>query len=160
MARIRAIKVIDHALLTSYGHPLAHRFIDCFGLKTLFPIFMKKGAKAYKKQYRGFSERQEEEHVMSIILSLFKHADTIDSQLRLLKKFLELEKVDRLVELHSKYMDIMNSLKVSTVDPQDEDQLYLDRLEAGLFTLQMVDLLMLNCIALERPETVHKTTEL
>lgn len=91
---------------------------------------------------------------MSIILSLFKHADTIDSQLRLLKKFLELEKIDRLVELHSQYMDIMNSIKISSVDTEDDDQLYLDRLEAGLFTLQMVDLVMLNCIALERPETV------
>ena len=91
---------------------------------------------------------------MSIILSLFKHADTIDSQLRLLKKFLELEKIDRLVELHSKYMDAMNDLKISFIDAEDEDQMYLDRLEAGLFTLQMVDLIMLNCIALERPETV------
>jgi beta-catenin-like protein 1 len=91
---------------------------------------------------------------MSIIFSLFKHADTIDSQLRLLKKFLELEKIDRLVELHSQYTDIMNSLTISAVDAEDEDQLYLDRLEAGLFTLQMVDLVMLNCIALERPETV------
>lgn len=60
MARIRAIKVIDHALLTPYGHPLAHRFIESFGLKTLFPLFMKKGLKAYKKAYKGFSERQEE----------------------------------------------------------------------------------------------------
>jgi beta-catenin-like protein 1 len=91
---------------------------------------------------------------MSIIFSLFKHADTIDSQLRLLKKFLELEKIDRLVELHAQYTDIMNSLSISAVDNEDEDQLYLDRLEAGLFTLQMVDLVMLNCIALERPETV------
>ena len=60
MARIRAIKVIDHALLTAYGHPLAHRFIEGFGLKTLFPLFMKKGVKSYKKEYKGFSERQEE----------------------------------------------------------------------------------------------------
>ena len=95
---------------------------------------------------------------MSIILSLFKHADTIDSQLRLLKKFLELEKIDRLVELHSQYSDIMNSLSISAVETGDENQLYLDRLEAGLFTLQMVDLVMLNCIALERPETVSNTT--
>jgi beta-catenin-like protein 1 len=94
---------------------------------------------------------------MSIILSLFKHADTIDSQLRLLKKFLELEKIDRLVELHSQYSDIMNSLGISAVETGDENQLYLDRLEAGLFTLQMVDLVMLNCIALERPETVSNT---
>jgi beta-catenin-like protein 1 len=95
---------------------------------------------------------------MSIILSLFKHADTIDSQLRLLKKFLELEKIDRLVELHSQYSDIMNSLGISAVETGDENQLYLDRLEAGLFTLQMVDLVMLNCIALERPETVSNTS--
>ena len=60
MARIRAIKVIDHALLTPFGHPLAHRFIDILGLKTLFPLFMKKGIKSYKKDYKSFSERQEE----------------------------------------------------------------------------------------------------
>ena len=91
---------------------------------------------------------------MSIILSLFKHADSIDSQLRLLKKFLDMEKIDRLVELHSKYMDIMNGLNATSSSLDDEYQLYLDRLEGGLFTLQMVDLIMLNCIALERPETV------
>ena len=163
MARIRAVKVIDHALLTPQGQPLAHRFIEAMGLKTLFAAFMKKGIKAYKKEYKSFSEKEEEgmattsnvlsEHIMSIIVSLFKHADTIDSQLRLLAKFLELEKMDRLMEMHFAYSDRMAGVKAT--ETGDEDQDYLDRLEAGLFTLQLVDLVILSCIALEHPETVN-----
>jgi beta-catenin-like protein 1 len=60
MSRIRAFKVIDHALTGNESQELAHRFIEILGLKTLFAAFMKKGIKAFKKQYSAFSETAEE----------------------------------------------------------------------------------------------------
>jgi beta-catenin-like protein 1 len=60
MARIRAVKVINHALLSPSGYALAHRWIEIMGLKTLFAAFMKKGIKDFKKTYKGFSEKEEE----------------------------------------------------------------------------------------------------
>lgn len=193
MARIRAVKVVNHALLSPSGYALAHKWIEILGLKTLFAAFMRKGIKDFKKTYKGFSEKEEEgvyiflklysahvshstktEHIISIIVSLFKHADTIESQFRLLAKFLELDKVDRLVELHFEYVSkleraglgvtALNNKKKrkrsdsdseDSEEEEDEEQQYLDRLEKGLFTLQLVDLVILNCIALEAPETVN-----
>jgi beta-catenin-like protein 1 len=93
-----------------------------------------------------------------------------------LAKFLELDKVDRLVELHFDHVSKLERAGLSTSaknrkrkrrgtqgdsdqeessEEDDEEQLYLDRLEKGLFTLQLVDLVILNCIALEAPETVR-----
>jgi beta-catenin-like protein 1 len=161
MARIKAVKVLDHAFLTPYGHDLANKFIELMGLKTLFACFMKKGIKAYKKEYKThFSEKEDDEHIMSIIVSLFKHATTVDSQLRLLAKFLDLEKMDQLVEMHFQYFDCVSALDQAeneeNLDEEDEEMLYLDKLEGGLFTLQLVDLVLLNCISLEQPEETIK----
>ena len=148
MARIKAVKVIDHALLTSHGKQLATHFIDIYGLKTLFSLFMRKGVKTYKKDYKSYSESEEEEHVMSILYSLFKHADSLEMKVRLLTKFLDLEKIDRLFELHFDY-----SSKVSLYSELD----YIDQLEKGLFTLQLVDLILLYCISWESPlETIKQ----
>lgn len=58
------------------------------------------------------------------------------------------EKVDRLLELHFKYLE-----KVEAVDEgldereENEDENYLKRLEGGLFTLQLVDYIILEVCA-------------
>lgn len=56
------------------------------------------------------------EHVLSIIASLFRHC-LVPQRQRLISKFIEndLEKVDRLMELHFKYSE-----KVDTVDAEVE----------------------------------------
>jgi beta-catenin-like protein 1 len=84
---------------------------------------------------------------MSILYSLFKHANTLEMLIRLLNKFLELDKIDRLVEMHVQYHQRL--LKAN----QEE---YMDRLESGLFTLQLVDWVLLECIHLEHPLTSIK----
>lgn len=72
---------------------------------------------------------------------------------RLLAKFTEnnLEKVDRLLELHLKYLE-----KVEVVDreiesqpnsDEDEDANYIKRLAGGLFTLQLIDYIILEISA-------------
>lgn len=42
MARIRAVKVLDYAMSTSAGTANCYRFVESLGLKTLFPMFMRK----------------------------------------------------------------------------------------------------------------------
>ncbi|CAB5194121.1 unnamed protein product [Rhizophagus irregularis] len=49
MSRMRSIKVLDHALSTPMGLRNCERFVEIFGLKTLFAAFMRKGLKNSKK---------------------------------------------------------------------------------------------------------------
>jgi beta-catenin-like protein 1 len=79
-------------------------------------------------------------------LSLSKKDLTILLE-RLINKFIEndYEKIERLVELHIKYIIKVRSfeedLMKEGIDIDDEDT-YLDRLDAGLFTLQLIDLIL------------------
>jgi len=96
--------------------------------------------------------------VISIVASLLKNCEGSQRQ-RLLQKFTENdhEKVDRLMELHFKYLDKVKvtddlierqkkEMKVrgEEASEETEDQFYLRRLEAGLFSLQLVDYIMLD----------------
>lgn len=60
MSRMRSIKVLDFAMSTPEGAACCVRFVDVFGLKTLFSTFMRKGAKKLKKSYKSYSESEEE----------------------------------------------------------------------------------------------------
>ncbi|KAJ3346144.1 hypothetical protein HDU83_003349 [Entophlyctis luteolus] len=158
MARMRALKTLTHAMTGPGGEECANRFIDAFGLKSLFPIFMHKGLKSYKKEYKAHLESEEDEHVMSILACLFKHSSP-ENRLRLCIKFSEndCEKVERLLEMHEQYSAKMRladaqleqdrELRKSEEDGDNDDdgidteeERYLNRLEKGLFTLQLVDL--------------------
>ncbi|KAG9299218.1 hypothetical protein G9A89_013866 [Geosiphon pyriformis] len=155
MSRMRSIKVLDHAMWTRYGAANCEKFVDIFGLKTLFATFMRKGLRKFKKNYKSFSEAEEEEHIIGIIVSLLKNLPKYsENRLRLVQKFSEndYEKVDRLLEMRENY-----EVKVAIVDREieerkkeledddtlDDDTLeefYRRRLAAGLFTMQLVDL--------------------
>ncbi|KAJ3073859.1 hypothetical protein HDU98_000456 [Podochytrium sp. JEL0797] len=157
MARMRALKVLSHAMTGAGGAACCNRFFDAAGLKTLFPIFMHKGLKSYKKEYKLHSETEEDEHVMSILAALFKSAQP-ENVLRLSIKFCEneFEKAEHLLELHEQYqakvlaadrqfeLDRAEREAGGGYDGDDEvdtdDERYLNRLDKGLFTLQLVDL--------------------
>lgn len=116
----------------------------------IFPLFMKTPKKNKK---RLLSADQHEEYVSSIIASLLRNCKGSQKQ-RLLSKFMEndFEKVDRLMELHLKYLE-----KVENVDKQideekqledlgfedESDAVYVKRLSGGLFTLQLIDYIIL-----------------
>jgi beta-catenin-like protein 1 len=70
------------------------------GLGTIFSLLMKKGAKQYKKTYPAFSQKEEDEHVVSIIASLFKCTTDVSIIVRLNSKFIEFdyEKLRKLIE--------------------------------------------------------------
>lgn len=95
------------------------------------------------------------EHILCIILSLLRSLRQDDVQrMRVLLKFTEddFEKIDRLVELKEQYENKDRAVKQEledmkdTLDPEDyeeyESDFYFRRLDAGLFTLQRICLLI------------------
>jgi beta-catenin-like protein 1 len=110
-SRSGALKVLSHALTSTPGEPVefgsatdsCNKFVDIYGLKTIFPLFMKT-PKRYNK--RGVSAAQQEEHIISIVSALAKHTRGAQRQ-RFYSKFQESEyaKCERITELHFKYLE-------------------------------------------------------
>uniref|UniRef100_A0A0B6YR41 Beta-catenin-like protein 1 n=2 Tax=Arion vulgaris TaxID=1028688 RepID=A0A0B6YR41_9EUPU len=157
MSRNSAIKVLNHAMTGTEGQDNCQKFVEILGLRSLFPLFMKtpKQAKA------GPASDELEEHICSILASMLRNCQATPRQ-RMLLKFTENdhEKVERLLELHFKYLDKVRHcddqierekmrLRHSgdDVDEDMEDEFYLRRLDSGLFTLQLIDYIMLEACA-------------
>ncbi|CAG0895016.1 unnamed protein product [Cyprideis torosa] len=153
MSRIGAIRVLNFALQKKEGVDNCNKFVEVLGLRTLFPLFMKTpaGGNSGAKKV-GVSGDQIEEHIVSIVVSLLRNCGDAQRE-RVLNKFMErdLEKVDRLVELHFKYQEKVSRVEANLDDDESEeaaDEAYLKRLEGGLFTLQYIDLLILEVSSL------------
>jgi beta-catenin-like protein 1 len=127
MSRISSLKVLDHAMCNREGRDNCNKFISIYGLGSLYPLFM--------RAPKGGGKDEVEERVISIIASLFRNVKG-DPLQRVINKFIENdhEKVDRLLELHRKYTD-----KVGSVYGGDDAERYLMRLDAGLFTLYLIN---------------------
>jgi len=142
-----ALRVMDIALSKCQSN--CEAFVDQKGLKTLFSAFMGKGKKRIRRG--GKSEDQsDEEHCISMIAQLFMNLSDV-RYARLLRKFVEnaFEKVERLIELHDKYYRKLEDAerkyqerkeKGELDDDEDEsaEAVYLRRIENGLFTLQLI----------------------
>ncbi|GAA5967955.1 hypothetical protein JCM8115_006583 [Rhodotorula mucilaginosa] len=145
LSRSRAIKTLDHALQGREGAPLCERFVESLGLKTLFSIFMGRGDDKKKKKGGGAggTTHEDVEHILAIVSSLFTSLPS-DSppRMRLLAKFVEsdYEKVDRLLEIREDLeARIAKGIDPALAREMDEDELYLEKLENGLFALQLAD---------------------
>uniref|UniRef100_A0A8D0DGX7 Catenin, beta like 1 n=1 Tax=Sander lucioperca TaxID=283035 RepID=A0A8D0DGX7_SANLU len=153
MSRTSAMKVLDHAMIGPEGADNCHKFVDILGLRTIFPLFMKTPKKMKKT---GASEKEHEEHVCSIIASMLRNLKS-QQRSRLLNKFTEndCEKVDRLMEMHFKYLEAVQQAdkriegekhemvrRGEILDDGIEDEFYLRRLDAGLFVLQLICYIM------------------
>ncbi|KAM7404301.1 hypothetical protein PAMP_011664 [Pampus punctatissimus] len=153
MSRTSALKVLDHGMIGPEGADNCHKFVDILGLRTIFPLFMKTPKKMKKTRA---SEKEHEEHVCSIIASMLRNLKS-QQRSRLLNKFTEndCEKVDRLMELHFKYLEAVQQAdkriegekhemvrRGEILDDSMEDEFYLRRLDAGLFVLQLICYIM------------------
>ncbi|EGG21846.1 armadillo-like helical domain-containing protein [Cavenderia fasciculata] len=150
-----ALKVLDYEL---NNHKESNqKFVDALGLKTLFSSLMKKLKQKHqsKKEYKKiYNQDQDEEHIIIILQSLFSQLDKNRLE-RLLSKFTENngEKIDRLFELFEKYnnkvknaedkikKEILNRDEDDDEDI-DEDEILLQRMDAGLFKLQNICLII------------------
>ncbi|XP_001632238.2 beta-catenin-like protein 1 isoform X1 [Nematostella vectensis] len=154
MSRRSSLKVLDYAMQGPEGSDNCGKFVEFLGLRCLFPLFMKPVKKTKKL---GGSEEEYEEHTTSILASLFKNL-TGNLRSRLVQKFVENDhiKVDRLMELHFKYYQRVQEVDAKIeeekqelidegeeIDEDTEDMFYIRRLDAGLFTLQLIDCIML-----------------
>lgn len=146
-SRNGALKVLNHALSGPEGKDNCVKFVDVLGLRTIFPLFMKTPKKQKRK---GVSIEQHEEHVVSIVASLLKNCKGPQKQ-RILTKFTEAdhEKVERLMELHFKYVDrvSLTEERLRSSGQDDEDELYLERLNGGLYVLQLIDFVIVDVCA-------------
>ncbi|UYV80349.1 CTNNBL1, partial [Cordylochernes scorpioides] len=162
-SRSGALKVLDFAMGHPGGSDNCNKFVDILGLRTIFPLFMKTPKKSGRKKV--MSTEEHEEHTCSIISSMLKACKGTQRQ-RLLNKFTENdhEKVDRLMELHFKYLE-----KVQAVDREleqddlSEEEAYLRRLDRGLFSLQLLDYIMVDICSSGSPsikQRVHQILNL
>ncbi|WCJ25104.1 Beta-catenin-like protein 1 [Euphorbia peplus] len=142
-----AIKALDFAM-TQYP-PACERFVDVLGLKTAFAAFMGKIPMSKKKKVESYQEELEE-RIISLIASLFAGILRGSRRERLLSKFVEneCEKIDRLMELYIRYSDRvkaeterMDQIELDDLE-MDEDERYNRRLESGLYTLQLVAVIL------------------
>uniref|UniRef100_A0A672NC50 Beta-catenin-like protein 1 n=1 Tax=Sinocyclocheilus grahami TaxID=75366 RepID=A0A672NC50_SINGR len=145
VSRVSALKVLDYGVIGPEGSDNCHKFVDILGLRTIFPLFMKTPKKMKKV---GVSDKEHEEHVCSIIASMLRNLKG-QQRSRLLSKFTEndCEKVDRLMELHFKYLEAVQLAdkriegekhdmvrRGEIIDDAMDDEFYLRRLDAGLFS--------------------------
>ncbi|KAM8862574.1 beta-catenin-like protein 1 [Spinachia spinachia] len=153
MSRTSSMKVLDHGMIGPEGADNCHKFVDILGLRTIFPLFMKTPKKMKKT---AASEKEHEEHVCSIIASMLRNLKS-QQRSRLFNKFTEndCEKVDRLMEMHFKYLEAVQQAdkriegekhemvrRGEILDDGMEDEFYLRRLDAGLFVLQLICYIM------------------
>ncbi|XP_012676277.1 beta-catenin-like protein 1 [Clupea harengus] len=171
MSRAGALKVLDHSMIGPEGLDNCHKFVDILGLRTIFPLFMKAPKKMKKA---GISEKEHEEHVCSIIASMLRNLKA-QQRARLLSKFTETdcEKVDRLMEMHFKYMEAVQLAdkriegekhdmvrRGEILDDGMEDEFYLRRLDAGLFALQLICYIMVEICSAGTPQIQQRVHQI
>ncbi|KAI8349282.1 Catenin-beta-like protein [Mortierella sp. GBAus27b] len=162
MARIRAVKVLDYAMSTKAGTANCLRFVEVMGLKTLFSIFTRKGVDKLKKAYKSFSEVEEEEHIIGIMASLVRNLPLESGhRLRVVRKFVEDDyaKLERLLDIREGYEARLTALDEKFEQENKELELgedeiaeeeparALQRLEAGLYVMQQIDLILAHLCA-------------
>ncbi|XP_059451271.1 uncharacterized protein LOC132182082, partial [Corylus avellana] len=152
-----AIRALDFAM-TKYP-PACERFVDVLGLKTAFAAFMGKIPMSKKNKKERYQEELEE-RIVSLIASLFGGILRGSRRERLLSKFVEneCEKIDRLMELYMRYSDRvkteterLDSIELDDLE-MDEDEKYNRRLESGLYTLQLIAVILGHLWCTEHPQ--------
>ena len=141
----RALRLLDHALAGTGQESAAccAKLVEAAGLKPTFTLLMKK------------HDSQMTEHLLGILSSMLRSlpADSAE-RIRLLAKFVEkdYEKLTRLVQIRRDYASRVTlvdqtiaSERAALSDAEAEDQAdeFLSRrLDAGLFSLQTVDVIL------------------
>ncbi|QCD77968.1 beta-catenin-like protein 1 [Vigna unguiculata] len=157
-----AIRALDFAM-TKYP-PACERFVDVLGLKTAFAAFMVVCFDAQipvsKKNKKERYQEDLEERLVSLIASLFGGILRGSRRDRLLSKFVEneCEKIDRLMELYIRYSDRvkaeterLNQVEFDDLE-MDEDEIYNRKLESGLYTLQLIAVILSHIWCSEHPQ--------
>ncbi|KAL2003063.1 hypothetical protein VTN02DRAFT_5141 [Thermoascus thermophilus] len=145
LSKQRALRVLDHALGGQGGAPVCERFVEAACLRTAFGMFMRK------------QENETIEHLLGIFSSLLRLLPGGSApRIRTLAKFMEkdYEKIERLVKLRRDYASrltpveqaIEREKKALSLSQEDQEALAAEwlsrRFDAGLFSLQMIDVIL------------------
>ena len=148
MSKPGALRLLNHALGGPEGASCCEKLVEAAGLKPTFGLFMKK------------QDKENTEHLLGISASMLRSLPANEApRIRLLAKFVEkdYQACDRLVKLRHEY-----SSKVALIDREiqqerarlntDEsneraDEWFSRRLDAGLYVLQTVDVILAWLIA-------------
>ncbi|KAI4289191.1 MAG: hypothetical protein L6R35_001545 [Caloplaca aegaea] len=143
MSKPRALRLLDHALGGPEGAACCSKLVEAAGLKPLFGAFMK------------MQDKQSTEHILGILSSMLRSLPANSAErIRLLAKFVEKDykKIGRAVKIRRDY-----AFKVAAVDQEmstersalsaeereeKADEWLSRRLDAGLYTLQTVDVVL------------------
>lgn len=164
LSKTRSLKVLDHAMGGAAATAVCDRVVEAAGLKTVFGLLMKskKAAAASKTGGSGGLnlERESVEHLIGMLASLLRYTPAHSAaRIRTLAKFVEkdYEKVGRLAALRAEYRArvarVEEQIKVEQQQQGDdddddddkaerEDEWLSRRLDAGLFSLQTLDVVL------------------
>ncbi|KAF2155434.1 DUF1716-domain-containing protein [Myriangium duriaei CBS 260.36] len=142
MSKSEALKVLDHATVGS-GQAVCEKIVESAGLKTIFGLFKKK------------PDRQGTENLLDILSAMLRLLPgESPERIRVLAKFAEkdYDKVSKLLDWRSKFAsdvakvdaDISKERSTISVEDQDDraDEWDLRRMDAGLFGLQTVNIIL------------------
>ncbi|KAH9209306.1 beta-catenin-like protein-like protein 1 [Leptodontidium sp. 2 PMI_412] len=143
MSKSRALRLIDHALGGQSGAEVCEKLVEAAGLKLVFGMFMKK------------QDGQTTEHLLGIFSSLLRLLPANSAgRIRTLAKFVEkeYEKLGKLVKLRRDYAARLDAVDKEIraeqvkmdVEEREEmaDEWLGRRLDAGLFCLQTIDVVL------------------
>lgn len=143
MSKPRALRLLDHALGGSDNFSCCEKLVEAAGLKPTFGLFMKK------------QDKEMTEHLLGILASMLRSLPANEApRIRLLAKFVEkdYQACDRLVKLRREFAS-----KVAVIDAEirqeqaslnaeeseeKSDEWFSRRLDAGLYVLQTVDVIL------------------
>ncbi|KAJ2848421.1 hypothetical protein IWW36_003313 [Coemansia brasiliensis] len=155
------------ATLGAETRAVAKRYIDQSGLKYLFSILMHRGKGGVQKLYK--THPQTDERTVNCISWLLRLTDQgTPLHWRVLAKFVSSPAdssswklhVDRITELNLEYFERVRDAEIQFDQDEHEEEeaaaeeRYLTRLDAGLFTLQMTDIIIA-FISEEQPTREH-----
>ncbi len=143
LSKPAALRLLDHAAGGPAGTGVCEKIVEAGGLKTLFTTFIKK------------HDRQMTEHLVGIFASILRllPADSAE-RIRTLAKFVEkdYEKTAKLVKVRGEYAARMRAVdgriaqEKRGMDAEEQEDMagewFSRRLDAGLFCLQTVDVIL------------------
>ena len=148
MSKPRGLRLLDHALGGPEDGSCCERFVEAAGLKPAFALFMKK------------QDKEMMEHLLGIFASMLRLLPANEGpRIRLLAKFVEkdYQACDRLVKLRREYaskvaiIDVEIKQERAGISPEESeeraDEWFSRRLDAGLYVLQTIDVILAWLIA-------------
>ena len=155
ISRNSALKVMDYAMQGAEGASNCAKFVEIYGLRTLFPLFMRPPKKNKKI---GSTVKDHEEHIVSIMANMLQNLKG-SAKARVVAKFQENdhEKLERLMDLYVKYSGRVRAVEAELERNRErllelnggeeeilEEDNYIKRLDCGLFTLQNLAYVMVD----------------